>query len=401
VASGFAIQTLRDRVTHLTAEYQKVQGEATMDTLRRFRAMVVVTAPLHLGLALWFALYVAPQGRPDLQAWADSLVPLQAGHAVFLLVFGVLTHRYLNATTRASTAGVVLQCVLCAAYLLFGAVASIQDVEVGNGIATFLIISQGVAVLSLMRPLLALGVFATAFVVFASILRTTGVDATLLSSILIQAVSVVLISLVISLVMWHQYTRTVLLRRQLSQSNEALLEKQKELEVLAQRDALTGLYNRRQFTSLAEMELAREPCQSGGIGLLMVDLDFFKRINDQYGHPGGDEVLRQVATLLTEGVRTTDLLGRLGGEEFIVLLPQTSLAKALEIAEKLRAALAEKPLKVANIELPVTASFGATWLSENQPGMLQALYSAADQALYYAKHGGRNRVEVAMPTPKV
>lgn len=391
------MNNLRTRVATLKSEYRKVQGEATIETLRRFRVALFVLLPIHVVLTGWFFFYQPPPDRPELQVWAHSLHVLQAWQALVLLFFGLFVQRYLRRHEKASPAGVFLQVLLCISYLLFGVLAALLDARVGHGIATFLIICQGVAILSLMRPLFAVGMFGMAYLVFVHLLQATVGDSALMASLHIQTLSTVLISLLLSLFMWHQYTRAVLLRRQLSLSNAALLRKQQELEILAQRDALTGLYNRRQFTTLAELELARAERIPGGIGLLMVDLDFFKRINDQYGHPAGDEVLRQVATLLSAGVRSTDLVARMGGEEFIVLLPHTNLENALAVAEKLRKTLRDRPLLVQGVQLPVTASFGLTWLAENQKGLLQSLYAAADQALYSAKHGGRDRIEVAMP----
>ncbi len=388
---------LRARLATLKSEYRKVQGEATIETLRRFRIALFVVLPIHVVLTGWFFFYQAPPGRPELQVWAHSLYMLQAWQALVLLFFGLFVRRYLQRHQTATPAGVVLQAFLCASYLLFGMLAATLDVRVGHGIATFLIICQGIAILSLMPPLLAVGMFGMAYLMFWSVLHVAVGDAALMASLHIQTLSTVLISILLSLLMWHQYTRAVLLRRQLSLSNAALLRKQQELEILAQRDPLTGLYNRRQFTVLAELELARAERIPGGLALLMVDLDFFKHINDQHGHPAGDEVLRQVATLLSAGVRSTDLVARLGGEEFIVLLPHTSLENALAVAEKLRKTLRERPLLVQGVQLPVTASFGLTWLAENQKGLLPSLYAAADQALYSAKHGGRDRTEVALP----
>lgn len=391
------MNNLRTRLATLRGEYRKVQGEATIETLRRFRIALFVLLPIHVVLTGWFFFYQAPPDRPELQVWAHSLHRLQAWQALVLLFFGLFVHRYLQRHEKASPTGVFLQVLLCVSYLLFGVLAAMLDARVGHGIATFLIICQGVAILSLMRPWFAIGMFGMAYLVFVNLLQATVGDAALMASLHIQTLSTVLISLLLSLFMWHQYTRAVLLRRQLSLSNVALLRKQHELEILAQRDALTGLYNRRQFTAMAELELARAERIPGGIALLMVDLDFFKHINDQHGHPAGDEVLRQVATLLSAGVRSTDLVARMGGEEFIVLLPHTNLENALAVAEKLRKTLRERPLLVQGVQLPVTASFGLTWLAENQKGLLPSLYAAADQALYSAKHGGRDRIEVAMP----
>jgi diguanylate cyclase (GGDEF)-like protein len=162
---------------------------------------------------------------------------------------------------------------------------------------------------------------------------------------------------------------------------------------MATRDALTGLYNRREFMRLAELELARGARVAADTGVLMVDLDFFKKINDQYGHPAGDEVLKQVSALLKTGVRATDVVARMGGEEFIVLLPDTDRAGALAVAEKLRSAICQLPLQVLGEVIPVTASIGVSGVKQVQRASIDGLYAAADQALYVAKQSGRDRVE--------
>lgn len=386
-----------ERLQALVQEYGEVQAEGTLDTLRRFRLLSIVAVILHGGLGWWFSQFKAPSGRPDMQAWADALSMWQFGLAVVLLVNGVLMHLYLNRKAQRVWLATLMQVVVCIAYLTFASAASILDVGIGNGIGTFLIVCQGIALLSLMRPVIALAIFGTTLAVFLGILGTQSIDATLMSSLKIQAVSALVMALAMSMVTWHQYTRTVLLRRQLSRSNETLHAQQRELVTLAERDALTGLYNRRQFMRLAEMELLRADRMPRGTSLLMVDLDFFKKVNDTHGHPAGDSVLQQVAGILLHSVRATDLVGRMGGEEFIVLLPHTAPDQAVRVAEKLRVALRAHPLKVAHLELPVTASFGVTGVTETQKAPLQALYTAADLALYAAKHQGRDRVEINVP----
>lgn len=388
---------LRVRLKQLIQEYGQIQSEGTMDTLRRCRMLVMVAVPLHFGLGVFFAQFKAPTGRPDIQAWADALTVWQFGLAAVLLILGVSIHRYLARQTVANWLGTSMQVAFVVAYLTFGAAGSYFDLRIGNGIATFLIICLGVGTLSLMRPLMSISIFGTTGWVFSTILHRSTIDPTLLASIVVQVVAMLVMATGMSMVLWHQYTRMVLLRRQLSESNGILKAQQQELVTLAERDPLTGLYNRRQFMRMAEMELVRADRMPRGTSLLMVDLDYFKKVNDQHGHPAGDGVLQQVASILLGSVRASDLVGRMGGEEFIVLLPYTTPDQAVVVAEKLRQALRAHPLKIERLELPVTASFGVTGITETQKAPLQALYAAADTALYTAKHAGRDRVEVNPP----
>ena len=160
-------------------------------------------------------------------------------------------------------------------------------------------------------------------------------------------------------------------------------------------DGLTGLANRRQCEESLAGELARVERFGGPLAVVVADLDWFKDVNDRYGHPAGDAVLREFATLLQETLRDIDLAGRWGGEEFLLILPGTDLAGGAQVAERIRVALAGRIVLAADgTPIPVTASFGvaatppATTASE--------LFAAADAAMYEAKRGGKNRVETAV-----
>lgn len=179
----------------------------------------------------------------------------------------------------------------------------------------------------------------------------------------------------------------------------ALSEANAQLEVLAMTDALTGLANRRHFGDQLAREATRAAETGRPLSLIALDIDRFKAINDQHGHPAGDAVLRQVALLLEEQVRASDLLARVGGEEFAVLAVDTGMIEASQLAERLRAAIENAgPIAVGRAAIPVTISLGVV-ARRIQGGELsrapERLLAAADDALYRAKRNGRNRVEVA------
>jgi diguanylate cyclase (GGDEF)-like protein len=177
------------------------------------------------------------------------------------------------------------------------------------------------------------------------------------------------------------------------------ITERKELELrLAQEahtDALTGCANRRYFHKAADAELARVRRYGGELAAFMIDLDHFKSVNDGYGHHVGDLVLQKLVQVCRDTLREEDVIGRLGGEEFGVLLPQTGRKTALEVAERLcrAVAAAEVPL---DEQAPVrfTISVGVTTLAPEDPGMDMVL-DRADKALYEAKTAGRNRVAIA------
>ena len=159
---------------------------------------------------------------------------------------------------------------------------------------------------------------------------------------------------------------------------------------LAVTDQLTGLRNRRYLMR----HLAGQLASGGPVAALMLDVDRFKAVNDTYGHPAGDAVLREVATRLQGHLRGSDIVGRYGGEEFLVVMAAAEPDDAVAVAERLRHAVADLPVEVAGRTLPVTASLGVAFA---HPGLKpETLIGAADAALYRAKAGGRNRVETAM-----
>ena len=172
-----------------------------------------------------------------------------------------------------------------------------------------------------------------------------------------------------------------------------LLETNKRLELLSITDGLTKLHNHRYLQD--ELARAFEESQRYGrpLSLAMIDLDFFKKVNDTYGHAVGDEVLKCAASLFRESVRSTDLVARYGGEEFAVMMPETELEDALTFAEKIRALVEHEAMTTQAGPIDVTVSIGVASVPHTRIGSAKELVIAADKALYRAKKNGRNQVQ--------
>ncbi|HRP96204.1 MAG TPA: PAS-domain containing protein [Rhodocyclaceae bacterium] len=172
-----------------------------------------------------------------------------------------------------------------------------------------------------------------------------------------------------------------------------LTRAQRELEQMALHDPLTGLANRRKFMSRYDLEVARQSRSGGSLSLLLIDIDHFKAINDHYGHLVGDECLRSIANVLSSNLRVVDLIARFGGEEFVVLLCDTGLEQALQIAEQLRRVVAATRLDgAAGDAIGVTVSIGVATRHALDARDFDRLLADADAGAYAAKHAGRDRV---------
>lgn len=190
------------------------------------------------------------------------------------------------------------------------------------------------------------------------------------------------------------YLRNVALQREI----EERIKAQTAAELLAITDSLTGLFNRRHLLYLAEREMAQATRYQRPLSIVIFDIDFFKTINDNFGHAAGDKVLAIVSSHVRGCLRKSDVLGRYGGEEFVILLPQTYLQSARELAERIRKNVASLRIPLDSREVSITISAGiATQLLTDESDRLDQLLDRADQALYEAKETGRNRTVLYRP----
>jgi diguanylate cyclase (GGDEF)-like protein len=166
-----------------------------------------------------------------------------------------------------------------------------------------------------------------------------------------------------------------------------------EVQMLAITDAVTGVFNRRGFSDLGRREVDRARRFMRPLSVIMFDIDFFKTINDTYGHSCGDNMLRMIAERVKSNIREVDIMGRYGGDEFVILLPETDLFVATNVAERLRMCVSDSPVMIEENPVQVTISLGVARLTADIAG-LAALMDRADTAMYAAKHAGRNRVEI-------
>ena len=197
--------------------------------------------------------------------------------------------------------------------------------------------------------------------------------------------TVIVILLIIFYFKYKERQKIEKMNRELEQKVE---ERTKKLRKMVITDELTNLFNRRRILELLEIKLEKASRYKRDLALIMIDLDFFKKINDSFGHQFGDKVLRKISEIMKQNTRNLDLVGRYGGEEFLLILPETNLEKAALVAEKLRQKI--KKSDIEGLDFKLTASFGAV---QYEGESSQQLIKRADDLLYKAKKEGRDRVE--------
>ncbi len=264
-----------------------------------------------------------------------------------------------------------------------------------NRDGTTLLLVLAVAVLTLIvgHFLLNALIFASALAGFLAIVNTwpSGVDNTASFSYAFATGFVFVLALGhgIQRIRRHVYVA----RLQLQQANAQLLE-------FATRDYLTNCFNRRHFYAVAEKEMERAQRHGSPLSVIVMDLDHFKSVNDRHGHACGDTVLKQMVKVVQNGLRTNDVLARVGGEEFSLLLPETDLEEARVLAERLRSTISATTFRHKGFKLGMSASFGVAERHADDQH-INVLLERADKALYAAKNGGRNQVRLASEPPGV
>ena len=190
------------------------------------------------------------------------------------------------------------------------------------------------------------------------------------------------------------WAMTQKINRQLENEIERRIKLETVLKELAATDPLTGLYNRREYDMLFQHEIERAKRMNTPLSVGIIDLDHFKKINDTYGHSAGDEVLKQTAVLFRENLRSMDIIGRWGGEEFIILLPGIAIDQANLTGNRLLQALESTNIDAGTVSIKITATIGITQLLRDDN--MDKVIRRADDALYKGKGAGRNRVEIIM-----
>jgi diguanylate cyclase len=412
------------------ARNERIAVQALLENLRRLWWLACLLVPLSLvhvmvswvdaphHIARSMGQTAAPDGRLDAQAdgsalatataqalavtrWKEAVVVVHLGMAANLLVLSALIWWARRQSPHMRPFQGVLEAWGLISALGFTIIVASIDQWISAGITPFLIGCVLVGALFLLRPQRAALLYGCAFVAYAWTMGLTQGDDTRLLSNRVDGLIAAVLGFMVSLMIWRKHVLKETLVSELQVTRMTLQERNIEVQSLAVRDTLTGLWNRAEIMRLAQRELTRAQRHGGETCFIMVDLDSFKLINDRWGHGTGDRVLAAVANLLLEELRATDEVGRLAGEEFAVLLPQTTLEEARLLAERLHSAVSRLRVPLGDAAVRLTASIGAASQTGRAlvpvPQQVERLFNSAEQALASAKSQGRDRVVVAPP----
>ncbi len=386
------ISLLNRQLARWRQEHGTVAGRAHAVNLDRLRALCPVVAVINGLDALVFLVQLMGGSLSGAAyKWTLSLCVLHTVMGV-AMVGGALAAHQLRGAVHSFWAK-WLPTLVAGLGMLFAAAIVAADQWVTPNITPYLIGCVLISVALYIRPGPSACLYLLAYGgLFYAMGMVQESPAQLLSNRL-NGLAASIVGWALSVVLWRKFTIIALQQDLLTRANTELQSKQRDLERLTRLDGLTGLFNRNTFVDLTVQEFDRAQRQGNDTAILLLDLDHFKLINDTWGHPAGDAVLRNVANAMRAAVRSTDLVGRLGGEEFVVLLPGTSIVAARTLAEKLRARLQGSPTRWENGIIACTASIGMAGTTAKEKRDFDSLYNEADKALYMAKTRGRNRVE--------
>lgn len=355
-------------------------GEARRANLERIRLALRVLAPVHLAI-IYLLLKHSPESH---QLWSHGLIFIHTVLLLLKIILWVIISQWKTDKIRPLPAGVFLGCTLVI-IISAGIVITLVEQVTAIGVVPFTLMNILIGTLFVIRPGEAILLFAAIYFALSFALDLAGPSQLLLSSRLHGLISAAL-GLTLSLITWCSFYKS-------KKQEEVIKNQQFQLEQMAYHDPLTGLPNRRFLDEIVKKDLALARRGYYRSCLMVLDIDDFKEVNDSYGHPVGDRVLKQLAELLKANVRDTDTVARVGGEEFVILLANTTLNDGLAVAESLRLLIQNYTFKVGKPGVKLTVSLGVSLLKGD--GEL-SYYELADKALYEAKAQGKNRVRLSI-----
>lgn len=377
--------TIKEKAIKKIHDSNSILDECALINIRRTYYLSMIAIPLRL-VNIYLFLSTDSYDTSVAKMWSRGIVTSHFVLLIFMIGFFILTRKLKN-HQEANKIMHALQYIVVIVIMASGIAIVTIDQLVTSNITPFLLICIVCGAIFLIRPLISIIIYASSYTSYYFLLALTISNQEALLSNRVNGVTAVGIGFLLSLIMWNSnYTN-------ISQKRRIEIQ-QKQLERMAYYDPLTDLPNRRLFDKLIKQEIYSMQRYDHVSIIIILDIDDFKNINDTYGHPVGDNMLIQIGDLIKANIRETDTVSRFGGEEYIILMPRTSLESGQAFAERLRKLIMEEQFIVGSTTIRITCSFGVSILSESNSD-IDDYYLLADKALYLAKQNGKNRVETA------
>lgn len=384
ISRSFA--ALKRKIAQVFQDNNSVLGECAQINTRRIYYLAIIAIPLRI-IDIFLFAFTKSYDTLALKTWSQGIIASHSVLLVLMIGFFLTTYR-LRKRTEPNTTMFVLQYIVVVVIMASGIAIVTFDQLVTTNITPFLLICIICGSIFLIRPLASFIIYVTSYMAYYYLIALTITDPQILLSNRVNGITAVGVGFLLSFILWHYNYTTIIQKRRIE-------SQQKQLEQMAYYDPLTDLPNRRLLEKLIKRELASMQRYGQETVIIMLDVDDFKQINDTYGHQVGDSILMQLADLLKNNVRETDTVARFGGEEFIILMPNTSVEEGYIFAERIRKIIMEKVFSIGSDTLQITSSFGVSSMGDINSQNLEDYYLLADKALYLAKQSGKNRVEKA------
>lgn len=385
------IMTLSNKYKEIDSSRESIRDKMIIINIKRLFYVSIIAMPLSLAEIVIFLLDASTADEKE-RVWRIGIILTHVTIFTLMAILGSFAY-WLKREKRPNLMMNVIQYSAIIVILLAGIITVTIDQLVVSSITPFLIVCTITAAMFLIRPLYAAIINIGSYSIYYYALSLTQFDQALLLSNRVNGLFAVGIGICLSYILWRANAVNLEQREFIARQQKELEEKNKQLEQLAFFDPLTGLFNRRYFEEQLRSEISRMRRYGNESCIAMMDIDYFKNVNDNYGHPTGDRLLKKIALILNKQLRDTDVLSRWGGEEFIMLFPNTSLVTAKIVTERIRRIIANELFIVEERNIHITASFGVALLMSDIKDTFEQCYMDADQALYNAKQNGRNRVE--------
>ena len=377
--------------------YDEVNPEAFFTNFKRMKQISMVGMLVSVLHIIYFLFFVIAETNVE-STWRIGIISSH-GALVLLFAFTYLTITYLTKKNKATLIKIqIIQYLFIFIIMAIGVVIVTLDQLVTTSITPFLVVCTIIALAFLLRPLASVSIYFITYLLFYFSIAYTQYDPYILASNRVNGLTALAIGIALSNILWQYFTKDFSQRNLIKQQNSELVFEKKKLEEineklnqLAAYDSLTGLLNRREFEKIVNKTLLEmKRCQSDSC-IMIVDIDHFKSINDQYGHPVGDELLKELSLLVKSELREIDCIARWGGEEFIIMLNKTPACDGILVAERIRLAIENNKFTFNEHDIRITACFGISELQYSDTDWLDTAYRKADKALYIAKNNGRNQ----------